>query len=252
MNKTPYKYGYGLGSGGNGIVSAITTKFDGFDSFQKATDLSGNADSKVALIAFRLKRESSGSVFIYNTDEIGFDGGQLITIDNNDRLNFQFFNSAGASRAFVTTAIGDLTNDGICHSIICQIDTANGDGVVYVDDVDLTATSTIIDDTLDWTRTKHTIGADFNQGSDFIGNMEIFYLHNSATFDISIEANRRKIFNSDGSVAIDPASNASSVQGTAPIMFFSTNNNFSTFNVNQGSDTTSFTITGALEQGAVC
>lgn len=235
--------GLGIGrAGGAGVAggSIFGASFDGTNDYLiKATDLIGNADSKLAIIATRIRFNGGDGVaqYLYAGSAAYplFEKGT----DNNLRL---FARNAAAASILDIKSSSTITADGDYHNVIIAIDMA-GTCLVYVDGSDVTAITTQTNDTIDFTRTNHAIGASVAGASKANMDCNFFYFNMVETLDISVPANYEKFFDSQGNPALNPNGNGSEATGTPPIIYHA--GDIDQWHVNKGTGG-GFTETGAL------
>ena len=205
--------------------------FDGINDFLDlvaASDLSGNADSKLVSGSFWFKRATISTLqdVYHNSGERG-----LIQFRGSNKLGIEFKTSDN-TRILNIDASATMTDTTSSHNALFSADMAVADeNHLYIDDISDLVSSDHIDDTIDFTRNNHAIGAVVNGGAYFDGCLAEFWLAFGVFFDFSVESNRRKFISADLK-AVDLGSDGSKPNGTAPIIYLA--NEFSTFQTNLG------------------
>ena len=209
------------------------------DYLSRGSDLTGNADGKVLLFSawFRLDgSDGSHRGFISNDQNQGLGIWRL----NDNTIGVKLFNDTpGIIFQQYSTATYTASSDWF-HLLI-SIDLANAKAYMYVDDVSVGDTpSTLIDDTIDFTKTLWAIASGFGGIAKLNGAMSEVYFAQKY-LDFSVTANRRKFISAAGHpVNLGPS--CSTPTGTASIICMRTQFNNAGLNDGTGGD---FVINGA-------
>lgn len=224
--------------GGYFILGA---SFDGTNDYlTRGSDLTGNADGKLGIIAARLRFNGGDGVGQYLMQS---EGNRIaFTKLGNNRISVTAANAAGTNILNISSATTYVAASGYIN-ILISFDMA-GLVYLYVDDADVLSITNQIDDTIDYTRTGWSVAATTTGALKFNGDCNFLYFNNEESIDFSIEANRRKFFDANGDPVLSPSGNGS-VPGIAndPICFFA--GQYTTWNLNQGSGG-GFTVNGSL------
>lgn len=214
--------------------------FDGTNDYLlRGADLTGNANSKIFTGSLWLRRNTTGSTQRIGAGALG--RWQIEFISSTDVIKFECEN---ASNVIILDCRSSAITDANWHHILWSFDLSNASNRhIYVDDAsDLASVLTYTDDTIDYTVTNHSIGAQVNANSKFNGDLADVWIDFAQYIDFSVEANRRDFIGPNGGT-IDLGSDGSTPTGTAPIMFFS--GATSTWHTNDG------TGGGFTENGAI-
>jgi hypothetical protein len=188
-------------------------------------DLAGNADGKTGIVSFfvRLTGSDSGENTVYVSS-----GGTLrIRRTAAGKWQIIALNSALGTVLTLTSASSWGVANG-WHHVLAAWDLANGVGELYINDEDdLASGATVVDDTIDYTRSGHTISR-ASSTTLLVGDLAAFYLNVAETVDITDEDVRRKfsvpvsLGDADETVIYAPVwigSDGSYPTGTAPIIY---------------------------------
>lgn len=194
--------------------------FDGSnDSGLWDSGISGLSDGKQGTVSiwFYLNADAEHTIFVTWPD-VGTNSGIWWRI-RAAGPDFQVL-SKNAAGITIHNHIGTNTNltIGEWHHGICSWDLATGTSIMYVDDVEEAAPSTVVDDTIDYTKDRAAI-ASIDGIPFFDGEMSELYF-TTEFIDISVEANRRKFITSDGKPA-DLGADGSTPTGNQPIVYIS-------------------------------
>ena len=237
-------YGYGAmqpagGSGGKRILGAT---FDGTNDYltNPAGDWVGLDDSKVGTFACRVRYNGGDGV----TQQLIINSGTYFNIykATTNGIIVKAKNSAGAS--ILSVASNDtITADGAYHQVLISWDLATGIIQFYIDDSDSSPAYTPTNDIIDYTRAGWGIGAISNGSQPTNADITFMYVNFDEAVDLSVEANRRKLFNSNGDPALSPTGDGS-ISGVAdPLVYLS--GQYDTWHINNSSGG-GCTVTGAL------
>lgn len=223
-------------------LELIGATFDGVNDYLTLTgDLTGNADSKLGIFAARVRFNGGDGTKLYLTDTNG--GRFRVYKDTTNRITLFGKNSA-ATTILNANAPAALTADGDYHTILMSWDMA-GTVHSYIDDVSSLAIGTQVNDAIDYTdATAHKVGSDATANNKLNADITALYENYAENIDLSVEANRRKFFNADGTVA-DWGADGSTPTGSQPIIMFE--GDYSQWHTNKGSGG-GYTVVGALER----
>jgi hypothetical protein len=242
-------YGYGAmqgAGGGSGFSLPLGASFDGTNDYLlRGSDLTGNADGTTGIFACRLRFNGGNGTKMH----LYASTSETISIykDIDNKIYFRLRDSVGTDLILLNST-STYTADGYVN-ILCSWDTsADANNYLYIDDApDLTLAARLAG-TLDYTVAEHAIAA-YYVGGLFKLNADInfMYLNLATGIDFSIESNRRKFFDSQGSPVLAPYGNGSEATGTSPIIYQA--GDYTQWEDNKGTGG-GFTVTGALERPA--
>ena len=238
-------YGSVTGGGAPKIAAILGATFDGVaDYLTRGSDYTGNADSKIALIAFRIRMlaGSDGSSIVLATAA----GSKIAVQRQADNTVKVFCRNAANVTVLDMTTTSTLTADGNYHNFVVGVDTSSSGGcLIYHNDVDVTNLVTRVDDLIDMTTVEHTIGAAPAFTNKLAAEFNFLYGNYAQTLDVSAEATRRKFFTASGAVAISPFGNGV-VSGLAqPLIYHA--GRYDQWHINKGTGG-GMTVTGALSE----
>ncbi len=200
--------------------AANGVNFDGANDYlTRGADLTGAADSKLWSGSVWFKRAATGSMALYaGTSDRPFIQFRGSGGDHTIQITAR---SAGGS-AILNIESSAITDTTSWHHIMWAVDMADEatKSHLYVDGVSDLTVNTYTDDTIDFSRTGHTIGAKANAGSKYDGCLADFWLAFAQYIDLSVAANREKFRSAAGS-PVNLGGDGSNPTGTAAIMFFS-------------------------------
>jgi hypothetical protein len=232
----------GVGRPSFGIFGA---SFDGTNDYlSRGADLAGNADGATGIFVARIRFNGGDGVVqkLYSTNSAKVE--IIKQLDNT--LLFKMLDSTSAAKIEIAST-GTITADGRYHNILCSWDTsADANNHLYIDDAsDLTLTTRVAGD-IDYTVTEHVIGAFWIGGIAKVNaDINFMYFNVDTGIDFSVEANRRKFFNSQGQPVLNSNGDGSAATGTAPIMYFA--GDYASWHINKGTGG-GLTVTGSLER----
>jgi hypothetical protein len=243
-----------LFTGGGAVYPGVN--FDGTNDYLvRASDFTGNADSKKFTICGWFANLNSGSgltpqIWIAG-DFTGGNAGFSVNAQSSGLINISGSNAAGGGILQVLSTAGALPSSATWKWLGISIDMANSSqSKIYVNDTDVTATpSTFTNDTFDLTKSIHYCGAT-NSGSGAFNLLQSdvaeLWVGYGQHIDFSIEANRRKFVTSSGKPTFLGA-DGSTPTGVAPTVYF--RGGASTFPTNQGTGG-AMTLVGSLTNSA--
>lgn len=164
------------------------------DFLSRASDFSGNSDSKTFTLSFWLYRSNTGNNFVIGLGD-GVNNKFLISANSSGTILVSARNSANTIILSASSSVGAAAINTFNHCIL-SVDLANAANRDFAinDVVDTGATWTIYtDDIIDFTANDPHIGSLTAGTSPYKGRLPNIYL--DPTFrDLTIEANRR-LFN---------------------------------------------------------
>ena len=169
--------------------------FDGTNDYlSRSSDLSGNADSKT----FTFSAWVYGDGYCYIANDGSSYGFRLVFQASINTLQILGNNSAGTRVLNPVIEFDGVISNTWTH-ILISIDLANtSNRYVYINDKLASVTwSTYIDDSINFTQSKHNIGSYTNGSSPFTGRLAHVFLDYTYR-DLSVTANRRLFIDSDG------------------------------------------------------
>lgn len=231
----PYRFGY--------FAQGVT--FDGTNDYMaRGADLTSNADSKSGLLScwIRWNGGDGSQQRIYYTQG----GAGRITKLSTNKVRLAFPDSGLTDRIVLETNTA-YTAGATWRHYLYAWDVATTVGQCYVNDAsDLAAGSTNANNTLDYTRTNHFIGADDSGAEKINADIAEFAMWFGATLDISNSTNRR-LFISAAGKPVDLGTTGTNPGIGQPNILF--RGPASAFNTNSGNGG-NFTVTGTLTDAA--
>lgn len=174
--------------------------YDGVTNFAlRGADLTGNADSKVLTYAvwFRIDG-SAGTTREFQQDAAG---RFVCSINTANKFRLQVKRNDGTTLLDFTT-VSTFAVGATWHSVLVGFDLAAASQFLTVVVDGTLETPTIVtgpvDDTVDWTRPNHAIGALVIGGAKFDGCLSQYYFHNAAALDFTDPGNIRLFIDPDG------------------------------------------------------
>lgn len=218
--------------------------FDGTNDYMtRGAALTGNADGKSGIVSVWLKFNGGDATLQWVYSNNG--GFFSLYKDASNKIGIAGYNGAATEiMRFVTS--NSYTAGATWRHVLAAWDLAAGTRQLYITDVSDFSSVTNTNDTIDYTRTDHAIGAvpaGTNKGNYDIAD---FYLALNTTLDLSVADNRRKFISPSGK-PVNLGSNGSLPTGSQPIIFCrcAPGAAASTFATNLGSGG-NFTVAGAL------
>lgn len=220
--------------------------FDGSNDYgTRGGDLTSNADGKKGIVSFWFKLTGGDAALQRFYDQTG-------SFNNVSRLTTNKMQIIGSNAA--GTAILNLRSttsyvaDSTWHHLAASWDMATtGARWLYIDGADDLNLQAFTDDTIDYTRAEHRIGANVSAAGEKL-NAEIadFYYNVSENLDLSDAGNLAKFI--ENGLPVDLGDDGSLPTGNQPIIFLrrpigATADSFLSDNKGYGGD---FTVTGAL------
>lgn len=231
-----------LAASGGEVPAVNAVNFDGTNDYLTlASDLSGNADSKLLTFSFWLRRAAvTGANYgLYEANT----GDNAISFNSADRFT-GVFKDTGAAIALRFTSTNSFTSTSDWVHICGSMDmTDTGKRHLYVDGVDDSpGWNNYVNTDLDFTKGSHGIGSLGGATDKFNGDMAEVYINFGEYIDLSVAANLQKFRTASGKPA-PLGTDGSSPTGTSPIIYLS--GETSTWHTNDGTGT-GFTENGAL------
>jgi hypothetical protein len=192
-----------------GGAEPIGIDLDGVNDYGSlGVDLTGNADGKTFTFSCWLYYEDgpSASGRIYHAHDGSLNGIYFQYTDHT--IDFVGFNSAGTTILNVTGTHNDLPRN-TWFNVIISLDISNASNrYIYVNDEDKTSNwtfTTYTNDTIDFTKSSHTIGATNTGAAKYKGRLAGLYLDYTYR-DLSDSANRRLFIDAEGRYVTPPTS----------------------------------------------
>ena len=214
--------------------NAVT--FNGSVYLLRGADLTGNSDGKAGTFSFwvNIRGTDSAEQVVYASES----GYLVVRRTTAGKWQIEGRNAANSIILLMTSATSYTASSGWTH-VVFAWDLASGLGKLYVNNAsDLAASPTLTNDTIDYTRANHAIGARTGGTLRFTGDLAQIYFARSY-LDVSVSTNLRK-FISSSRVPVELGATGTGPTGLQPILFLE--NGFATFGTNLGSGGT-FTIT---------
>jgi hypothetical protein len=240
-----------IGFGGGGY-RANAVDFDGStDYLTRASALSGAGTSSqfIFAAAFRLDGGDGGTMKLFGTfAPLAADGDISITRSSGNKIDVYITGSNAAPDRLRSVSGGSFTASASWHSLLVSADTNASAGGrtlhVYADDADAKSITEDSGGAFSMAYGNHdsiSVARNFGGGSYFDGAISEMYFAPGQYIDFSIEANRRKFFDSAGRPAFK-GSDGSTPTGAPPRVYLP--NPAATVNVNAGAGG-NFTVNGS-------
>jgi hypothetical protein len=238
-----------LASYGNPLLKVESADFDGTNDYmQRGADLTGAVDGKSGIFSVWIRIDATGianTIVTSNSTAIGF----YVQLETGNIFQVRGVNAAGTVILELHTANAYTSG---WHHVLASWDLSSGVGSLYIDDVLDSASPTLTNDTLDYTKGAFNVGA-FTGGAGGIrlnACLADLYYQPNQYLDFSVISNRRKFISPNGKpVAL--GADGSLPTGTAPIIYLHLDpaEAVADFATNRGTGG-NFTITGALTAGS--
>ncbi len=202
-----------------------TAAFDGINDYlSRGAGLTGASDSKLVTFSTWLYPDVEnlgvGDQWIFE-DSGGAGEDNRCVLLTSGQIEFTFANAAGTTILRVVSTAPLRFNRW--HNILlsCDLSDVTKRWLVINDEVDTTAAwDTYTDDTIDFTKTNFSIGAETSASNKLMGRLGDFWFEDGLYIDFSKEPNRRK-FISNRLGPVDLGSNGENPTGSDPIIFLS-------------------------------
>lgn len=233
----------------DGAYTALPVTFDGNDQLSVTGGLTGAADSKMFTVSFWLKMDVDGTQDAVLFTPTALDGSTvdaiLIWRQSDNSIEFLCDDTAGVDALNIASSPGSVTiGRGWVH-VLCSVDLSDTTKRhIYINDTfDLADVTTYVNTNIDWTCFgQWVVGARNASNSRMNGSIADLWFQMGLYTDFSIEANRRKFINADGT-PVYLGSAGQNPTGTSPIIFMSGAE--SAWHTNKGTGG-GFTETGAM------
>lgn len=235
------------------LLIVDSADFDGTDYMTTGAGLSGASDSKSGIISFWMRIDGGDGTFMFVFQGATTVGGTTsrfrIRNDSSNKYELIGINAAGTTILDIETTTA-YTAGATWRHFLASWNLATGTAYLYVNDVsDLTST-TLTDDSIDYTVADWAVGANAGGLADFDGCIAELYFAPGQFLNFSIVSNRRKFISSSGK-PVYLGADGSGPTGTAAICYQHLADaeavaNFAT-NRGTGGD---FSITGTLATGS--
>lgn len=213
-------------------------KFDG-SSYLDGSALTGISDGKTGTIVIfaRFDGTASGTEVLVGSTGDAFrvyrtSGGAFVVSGENsggtEILNLTSTASYSAAGTYIIMASWDLTSAG----------------QLYIDQSSDLDSSTITNDTIDYTVTEYSIGADADGSNKFTGDYYLVWFDPTGDIDFSMSANREKFADSNDN-PVSLGDNGETPTSSSPILYLG-DNDFDDWPTNRGTGTGAFTENGTL------
>jgi hypothetical protein len=214
--------------------------FDGTDGMVRASDLSGNAASKVGIFSIWVRSANLGASNNYLLAGFPINTGVRFYLSSVGEVILQGRNSATSFVMRIESAAGVFAEDDAEHHILAAWDCATLTAQLWVDDVEIAATMTVVNDTIDYPSTSWRVSGDSTTVNLINARVGQLYFNNAEYVDIDNVFIRRRFISAAG-LPVDMGSTGSGPTGTAPIVFL--NGSAAAFATNAGTGG-NFTIDG--------
>lgn len=237
---------------GKNMIGAVTSQFvpkgvyfDGTNDYLiRASDLTDNADSGIFTFCLRFKLGVTGvfqQMLHSNSTKINF------IFFNDERILIQAFSTSTEILQWSTSLTGSAS---AWKQLLVSIDLSDTNKRhIYINDTAEPSTTPSIytNANIDFTQTSWAVARRTFASSIYTGDMAELFFAPGVYIDFSVEANRRKFNNADGT-AVDLGEDGSIPLGVQPAIYLSVRegDDPSAFATNRGYGG-NFTVVGALE-----
>lgn len=197
---------------------ATAKDYDGLNNFAlRGADLTGNANSKIALISvwFRVDAGNGTTRYIQSASL----GRIALNLTTANTLRLTVFDTSPAIALQVDT-VATFLSGSAWHNVIISFDLSNSTVQIAVDGS--LQTPNIIqgpfDVLVDWTRADHSIGALIGGTLFWDGCLAEFYFNNTARVDLE-QPNALRLFVSPDGSPMDLGANGSFPTNSQPIVY---------------------------------
>ena len=239
---------------GQPLLICDSADFDGTNDYMtRGAGLDGAADSKTGILSMWVRLDGGTGAQQFAANATTLAGGTIRWASSWNTGSGPFevvgFNAA-ASQILALPTSTSFTADGVWRHWLCSWDLANAAAHSYINDVSDIGSTTLTDDSVDYTVADFSIGARANAGLKTNGCFAEFYFAPGQYLDFSNVYQRRKFISSSGKPVYLGAAGASPT-GTAPIVYQRVADAaaVATFATNLGTGG-NFTITGTLATGS--
>jgi len=188
----------------SGALLPEATSFDGVtDYLSRSSDLVGNVDSKTFTFSCWVYwSDALTDEYIYTNGDASTEVGLNIKLDNTKGIEITGYNSSVSTILYAVEDINGSKYINTFVNIKISVDLySSGLRSVFVNDEPINMTwSTYVDDFLNFTTTKHSVGQLGNDSKRIKGRLSHLFL-DYVYRDLSIEANRRLFITEDGKPA---------------------------------------------------
>ena len=221
---------------------ANAVDFDASNDFMlRGGDLTGNADGQEGTLSvwFRIDGTDGSRIAISTTSSSRVNFRRRST---SNAFQIELENTSGTAILDMETSAA-LTASSTWRHILASWDLSVPVAHLFLDGVnDEAGGSTETDDTIEYTRSEHSVGATGGGGDKWDGCISEFYANFAEFIDITIASNRDKFRDGSGK-PVSLGSDGSLPTGTAPIIYF--NGDSTNFQTNQGTGG-AYSVTGSL------
>lgn len=210
------------------VVNALT--FNGAVYLTRGADMTGNADGKAGTFSFWVNIAGSDSA--EQTIYASTGGFLVVRRTTAGKWEIEGKNSAGTTILKMTSNTVYDGDSGWTH-VAFSWNLASGLGKLYINNSnDLATGATLTNDTIDYTRANHAIGATVTGTNKFTGDLAEIYASFAAYLDVSSSANREKLISSSRA-PVELGTTANGPTGVQAILCL--RNAAATFGTNAGS-----------------
>ena len=234
----------------NPMIVVDGADFDGTNDYMtRGGGLGGAADNKSGIFSawVRLDGGNGAEMEILDAGNSVSDGVRFLR-GSTDKFQMVAFNAAGTLLVNIAPA-GTYQAGSEWRHILASWNLATPIATMYISDGDL-ASGAPTDDTIDYTESDWSIGANVSGGNKFNGAVAELYFAPGQYLDFSLVANRRKFISASGKPVHLGAAGALPT-AIAPLVYQHLDDGeaVANFATNRGTGG-NFTITGTLDTGS--
>jgi hypothetical protein len=239
---------------GDGAVSFAvdSADFDGTNDYMtRGASLSGVADSKSGILSAWVRLDGGNGVtgFIFNAPIAIGDLVNRFELQRNNNNNFFLVGgrNAAGTQILKLESSGGYVAGATWRHVLASWDLATAAGHLYINDVSDITSSTLTNDTIDYTVADFVIGARGDGASKLNGCLAELYFAPGQYLDFSVAANRRKFISAIGK-PVPLGTTGVLPTGTAPLVYQHLDNleAVTFFRINRGTGG-NFSIVGVLD-----
>jgi hypothetical protein len=224
-------------------AASYAVEFDGAGYMTRGADLTGGADGKTGTVSVWVKfggedADDTREQVLYSST------GDFFTVKRTAAGKWQVTAKNSAGTVILSLVSEDVYGiDNGWHHLMASWDLATATGQLYIDGVpNLAAGSVLTNDTIDYTRADHAIGATTAGATKIEAEISELYINIASAVDLSVLANRSK-FRALNGKPVNLGSTGNTPTGTAPRIYLSSA--AATLQTNRGTGG-NFTVSGYL------
>jgi hypothetical protein len=221
-------------NGGSYITNAV--KYNGSTDYLSSAGLTSIADGKKGSFSGWVQLDGSGQQLLF---AIG-SGPRFLVLWAQSAFTIQGKNSSNNTILKLQSS-ASYSNTTIWYNILASWDLSAGTGYLYINDVSDLSSSTLTNDTIEYSDTAvSTFIARANAGDYLNGSLAEIWFDPTSEIDFSSATNRHKFIDTNG-YPVNLGSDGSTPTGSQPILYLKSSASTADANAGSGGD---FTIGG--------